>query len=134
MKKKAKKASKKKIKNVFSAKKKKSKKVKAVDATEEVVKMDERDALRFGKLDAEMRNRLQGIQLKEFEIQDVKRKNQEQLNSLRQIQAQLKVEVSGIKPFYDALLNELSKRYGIPKERIIVDPDSGTIRDSKQDI
>ena len=104
------------------------------DAQAQVLKLEINEALRFGKLDAEIKNHLQGIKLAEYEIQSIKRQFQDRIKAQMDHQAQLKLDVARVKPLYDDLLGEISKRYDIPTANLLIDPDSRTIRDSRTDL
>lgn len=105
------------------------------EATEEapddkVVKLSERDALRFGKIDAEVRNALQGQQLVDYKITEIQQKTRAQVTELQAAKARLIALVKSHEHDYRALVEELAETYGIddPKN-MAIDPDNGTVRD-----
>jgi uncharacterized protein (DUF111 family) len=114
--------------------KKTVKKTKDVEASDKVVKLEEKEALRFGKIDAEMRNNLQGMRLCDFEIESLKRSYQEKIAQHTAIKAKHQQEVNRLKPEYDDFLNQLSKKYGIPAKAMVIDPDTGTVRNASKDV
>jgi hypothetical protein len=79
------------------------------------------EALAFGKLDAELRNYIQGIQIINFKIKDLEREKQELRNLIETKNKQ-----------YQQLLDTLASKYKIQnKHDIEIDPDLGTIKEKK---
>ena len=103
---------------------------KVEEAHEKVVKLTETEALMFGKTDAEMRNNLQGIQLKDFELDQARREYLGKKQVLEQQKQALLLATQELKPRYDDLVQTIAKKYKIkdPK-KMSIDPDSGTLRD-----
>jgi len=105
------------------------------DGDEGVVKLSELDALRFGKLDSDIRNHLQGVQLADMKILSVQREAREQVTSLEVQRERLRAMAKSLQPQYDALVKELADKHGIPDpKRMIIDPEAGTVRDTQTDL
>jgi len=109
-------------------------KPKDVDASDKVKKLDEREALLFGKIDAEMRNNLQAIELNKYKLDALTRDFQEKKATLIHMQAKHQEEINRIKPEYDDMLQSFAKKYGIPAKVMVIDPDTGTVRDASKDV
>jgi septal ring factor EnvC (AmiA/AmiB activator) len=105
------------------------------EAFDKVMKMTQIEALQFGKLDAEIRNQLQGMKLVDHQLLELKRKYQEDVAQLTNLKAHHEDSVKHLRPQYQDLVNTLAKKYGIndPK-RMVIDPDSGTVRDARTDV
>jgi len=102
------------------------------DAHDHIQKLDKLDALEFGKLDAEMRNALQGVRLADYEIQDLRAKATERISFLELNKQKLLASVEKMKPEYEALLKRIAKKHGINgPQHLILDPDSGIVRDAR---
>lgn len=99
------------------------------DAPESVVRLTEVEALRWGKADAELRNMQQGIQINKFEIERVTREANQRIAELNQLIAVAEAEILAKKPAYLALVNEFAAKYGIPADKMTIDPDTRRIRD-----
>lgn len=105
------------------------------DPIANVNKLSEIDCLRFGKLDAEIRNRMQGMQLVDHNMEQAVREHNEKMEKLKLTKQAFQLQIQSMKPQYDALLKELSEKHGISDPRqMIIDPDSGTIRDARTDL
>lgn len=105
-----------------------------VDASEKVKKLNEREALLFGKLDAEMRNNLQGMSICDFQTSELKRNYQDKLAQLTNMKMKHQQEIDRLKPEYDDLLQKLSEKYGVPTKTMVIDPDTGTVRNAVTDV
>jgi len=103
-----------------------------IDAADATVKLDATDALRFGKLDAEVRNALLGLQVTDLEIQGLDRAHRDQRAVLLEKKRQLAGEVSRRRAEYTALVTTLSVRYDIPAECMAIDPDTGIVHTVEQ--
>lgn len=103
--------------------------------SDNVKKLSEVDTLRFGKLDAEMRNHMQGIHIANLEIDKINSQSQVQVKHMETQREQLKLLVEGLRPQFEAFIEELAAKHGIsdPKN-MVVDPETGTIRDTKTDL
>jgi hypothetical protein len=95
----------------------------------EIPKLTEIESLRFGKFDAELRNVMQGIQLKEYEIEKINRDFVEKKNATIQQKIALNAQLEEMKPRYTELVEGLAKKYKIDPKNMTIDPDSGVIRD-----
>lgn len=96
---------------------------------DDVVKLTERDALRFGKVDAEVRNALQGQRLIDYEIDALRRNAQEKIADLQLRKAQLVAVVKNHESNYNELVQEIAESYGIhDPTKMAIDPDNGTVR------
>ena len=97
--------------------------------SEQIKKLDQLDALKFGKIDAEMRNMLQGIRLTEYELAEVKKIAEEKTAILNSQLQKLKADVERTKPEYEALMKVIAKKYKVDGKRMTLDPDSGVIHE-----
>jgi hypothetical protein len=95
----------------------------------EVPRLTEVESLRFGKFDAELRNVMQGIQLKEYEIEKAQREYQEKRNSLMNQKTELVLKQQALKPQYVEMVEGLAKKYKMDSTKMTIDPDSGIIRE-----
>jgi cell envelope opacity-associated protein A len=99
--------------------------------------METIDALRFAKIDTEIRNHLQGVQIAELEMKLVQTEMNEQVKRMRDVVAakvahrdQLNATVKSLRPAYDKLLRELAAKYGIADvSKMTIDADVGLIRE-----
>jgi len=107
---------------------------KDVDASEKVKKLNENESLAFGKLDAEMRNNLQGMSICDYKLSDLRREYQEKVGQLTNLKLKHQQEIARLRPEYDDLLQKLSKKYGIPAKAMVIDPDTGTVRSAVTDV
>lgn len=99
---------------------------------DKVQTLDKMDSLEFGKLDAEMRNALQGIKLADYEIQDVRAKANERITFLELNKQKLQASIGKMTPEYGALLKRIAKKHGIDDpQHLVLDPDSGIVRDAR---
>lgn len=101
-------------------------------AVDHVHRLDQIEALKFGKLDAEMRNLAQGLKLISYEIQDVRRQADDRIATLELNKKKIAADLERARPEYQALLKEIAERHGIddPKN-LLIDPDSGIVHDSR---
>jgi hypothetical protein len=103
------------------------------EASEQVVRVTEIEALRFGKLDAEMRNDRQAVQLLDYQMTAIKNKAEADISNLNRQKQQLLSGITARKPEYKALINDLAEKYGIEDpNKMTIDPDTGVIRDLSQ--
>jgi len=105
----------------------KTKKTKDADLVRHLTELE---ALQFGKLDAEMRNRIQGVKIADLELEKFDRTCQEQrVHLLAQKQA-LTLEINTSKPKYEAFIRRLAKKYRIQDpDKMTIDPDVGVIKE-----
>lgn len=97
---------------------------------DEVLRISEIDALRFGKLDAEIRNNGQGMQLIELQIAKLQAQTQEQIKQLRENREQLKATMLSIQPQYNALVQGIADQLGIKDaSKMVINPDTRIVRD-----
>lgn len=94
-----------------------------------VLKLNEVEALRFGKLDAEMRNALQGIRLIVLEMEKLQRETQDKLRTYEGNKKLMKERLEGIRPEYEEFVAALAEKYGVDDpSRMSIDPDTGIVR------
>lgn len=97
---------------------------------EAVTRISREDSLHFGKLDAEIRNAAQGIQLLNYRIAEEEAKYKARQLGLTAERGNLEMTIKTIKPEYEALVAKLAKESGIENPKTMaVDPDTGTVRD-----
>ena len=99
------------------------------DAVEGVLRLTELEASRWGRLDAEMRNALQGLRLADLEVEQAKRQFVE-FRSIKELEkGRLQGMIEKIRPEYKQLVDELGEKYGIDPTKMAIDPDTRVIRD-----
>lgn len=104
-----------------------------VDPGEKVVKLDELDALRFGKADAEIRNAVQGQQLIDYKISKIQEEANAKIKALNMEKLQLISVVKNHQGNYKELVKGIADTYGIPDpSQMAIDPDNGTVRDLRK--
>lgn len=100
---------------------------------EGVSRLDRVDALRFGKIDAELRNAAQGQQLIDYklaELQNVYRQKVEELKGQRE---HLGTLIESQREEYKHVVTALAKKYGIDDPgKMTIDPDNGIVRDLRK--
>lgn len=117
------------------------------DFADAVMKLDELEANRWGRIDAEIRNAIQGQRIKDLEMrvseleellrrQKVEAEEQklrevyERKRTDRTIMKQKLVsEVSNLRKEYEELTESIAKKYKIDKNKMSIDPNTGTIRE-----
>lgn len=86
-------------------------------------KLKKIEALAFGKLDAELRNAIQGIQIIDFKIKDLER---EKINLKKLIEQKNKQ--------YQELISILALKYKVKnKDNLVIDPDSYIIKEKQEE-
>jgi hypothetical protein len=100
------------------------------DASDIVVKVTEIEALQFGKMDAELRNHVQGLELISAKVREVKADFQAQMVQLEASRKSISMQATAIRPRYDTLISELAERYGVADQtKMAIDPDTRILRD-----
>jgi hypothetical protein len=100
------------------------------DPVEQAVKLSELEALKFGKMDAEMRNCLQGIQLADYEINRIRVEAQQKMEQQQIQRSKLNDQLGRLKAEYVPFVKELAAKYKMPDaDKMSIDPDSRIIRD-----
>jgi len=98
------------------------------DAVEGVTRLSELEALKFNRIDVEIRNSLQGQRLADFEIEKTDRDAQE-IKRLKMLEkARLQALVERLKPEYETLVLDIAKKYNIDPKTMTIDPDTRVIR------
>lgn len=108
----------------------KSKKI--VEALEKVLRVEEIEALRFAKLDTEIRNAQQAVRLADFELDKARREYEAQVRALQSMKVANESAIQSLKPSYTALVAEIAQKYGIEPGNVIIDPDTLIIRDGSK--
>ena len=93
-----------------------------------VLQLTELEALRWGKMDAEMRNVLQGIRLEDLEIESLTRTYVIQKQTREAMKLKLLAEVERRKKEYEAFTKQLAEKYHVDLARMAIDPETGVIR------
>jgi hypothetical protein len=102
----------------------------AKDLDSLVTRVTDEEALRFGKMDAEIRNYLQGIRLVDYEFQDNERAYETKKATLFTNRQQLEYRMGVLRQQYEEMVKGLAKKYRIPDPtQMSIDPDTGIIRD-----
>lgn len=104
---------------------------KQVHPIEKVVKVTEVECLKFLKVDTELRNAIQGVRIKELEINNFKQEYEIQSSKMRHELMLLKDNMSIYLKNNKEFVLYLSKKYGIISEDIVIDTDTRIIRDAK---
>jgi len=100
------------------------------DASDRCVHLTEVEALRFGKLDAEMRNALQGLRLADADTELTKREYASKVAGLQEHKQQLVAKLASLRATYEPFVSKLAEKYGMKDPKSMsVDPDTGVIRD-----
>ena len=94
-----------------------------------VLKLTEVEALRWGKMDAEMRNTLQGARLEELELELLARNYVQQKQAKEALRQRLLLEIEQRKKEYTEFTATLAEKYKINPEKMAIDPDTGVIRE-----
>lgn len=98
-----------------------------------VLKTTEVEALRFAKLDAELRNDRQAIQLFDYRMNDIKNRAEREIAALAHQRQQVEAAITARKPEYQQLVLSLAEKYGIEDpSKMTIDPDTCVIRDLSQ--
>lgn len=101
-----------------------------VDVFDHIARMTEVECLKFGKLDAEIRNAMQGMQISAYRKQDFKREFEAKCRQEDEKIAALNAIVQRLRPEYDSLIDELARKFDIKdKTKMSIDPDTGIVRD-----
>jgi len=70
-----------------------------------------------------------------LEIDNIQRDARERMTALEGHREQLKIMLKALQPQYDDLVKELAEKHNIPDaKRMVIDPDSGTVRDTQTDL
>jgi hypothetical protein len=86
--------------------------------------------LRWARMDAEIRNALQGIKLTELEMSDAHRKYLDLKLTKEMERRALLSKADAMKEEYAALVQEIATKHGIQDPtKMSIDPDTGTVRD-----
>lgn len=94
------------------------------------VKVTEVEALRFARLDAELRNNMQGVELLRFRIQDVSREKSRAIAGLEAEIKHLQSLAATMRPEYNGLVTAIAEKYGISDPaHMTIDPDTMIVRD-----
>jgi hypothetical protein len=100
------------------------------DADSKVLKVTEVEALRFAKLDAELRNDRQALQIFDFKMSEIKDKAEKEITDLSNQRQQVSAAITARKPEYQQLVKALADKYGIEDpSKMTIDPDTCVIRD-----
>jgi len=118
-------------------KKRKAQNKKTIQSVEELpfdldmtVRLTEIEALKFGKLDAEIRNAAQGIQIANYRKQELRMEFESKCRKEDESMAELNGLIKKLKPEYEELLEELIKKYNIrDRNHLSIDPDTRIIRE-----
>jgi hypothetical protein len=98
------------------------------DAVESVMRLTEIEALKFNRIDVEIRNSLQGQRLADFEIDKAERDAQD-LKRLKMLEkARLQAIVERMKPEYEALVKSIAEKFNLDPTTMTIDPDTRVIR------
>jgi len=101
--------------------------VPAADPT--VMQLTEVESLRWGKLDAEIRNLLQGARLEELEIEALNRLYVAQKQTRETMKQSYLRDVERLKKEYVEFTQRLAEKYHVDPKKMTIDPDTGVIRE-----
>lgn len=100
---------------------------------EGVIRLDNVDALRFGKIDAELRNAVQGQTIIDFKMSELNTMHKQRIKELQANREHLCALVAASKGQYLELVDKLAKKYGIDDpSQMTIDPDNGIVRDLRK--
>ena len=102
---------------------------KAKKETQLGMMLTETEALRWGKMDAEMRNDLQALRLENYEIETLNRNYVQQKQAHELMKKQLLDSVEARKRQYQELTKTLAEKYKVDPQKMAIDPDTGSIRE-----
>lgn len=91
--------------------------------------LTEAESLRWGKMDAEMRNDLQGMRLADFEIEVLQREYVQKRVTYEALKKQLTASIELKKQEYQKLTLSLAEKYKVDPKKMAIDPDTGSIRE-----
>ena len=95
----------------------------------EGAKLTEAEALRWGKMDAEMRNDLQGLRLADFETEVLQREYVQKRATYDALKKQLSASIELKKQEYQKFTLSLAEKYKVDPKKMAIDPDTGSIRE-----
>jgi len=100
------------------------------DIFDEIMKMTEIESLKFGKIDAEIRNAALSIQISNFHKQFLKTEFEMKSKEEDEKIASFNALIRKLKPEYDRLIKELATKYNISDvSKMSIDPDTKIIRE-----
>ena len=91
--------------------------------------MTETEALRFGKLDSDIRFYLLTSRVVDLEIDILNRNYLAKKTELENSRQLAKKTVDGLQPQYTATIKELAEKYKLDPQKMVIDPDSRIIRE-----
>jgi hypothetical protein len=98
-----------------------------------VTRLERIDALKFGKIDAELRNAVQGKQIADFKIAELQQVYQQRVKELKAEREQLGRIIESQRADYLELVKSLADKYGIDDvKQMTIDPDNGIVRDLRK--
>jgi hypothetical protein len=103
-------------------------------AVDKVVKATTEEALRFGKVDAEIRNALQGVKIADLETTNLEAMYHAKKLALSTQKISLLKEVERLQVGYTTVVQELADKYGIDPKHMTIDPDTGVIHDLRGEV
>lgn len=100
---------------------------------EGVSRLDRVDALKFGKIDAEIRNAVQGRQLIDYKMAELQANYKQRMEEMKSQKDHLGRLIESHKGDYTLFVKSLAEKYGIDDpSRMVIDPDNGIVRDLKK--
>ena len=100
------------------------------DVFDNVLIMTDLEALKFGKMDAEIRNAALSMQLIGYLKKDIRTEFEGKMRAEDEKMAALNKLINTLRPEYEALIEELMKKYEIKdRTKMSIDPDTKIIRE-----
>jgi len=91
--------------------------------------LTEVEALRWGKMDSDMRNDLQALRLVDYELDLLTRNYLEQKLVQETMKKRLIASIESRRIEYQELTKSLAEKYKVDLKRMVIDPDTGSIRE-----
>lgn len=100
---------------------------------EGVIRLDGVDALKFGKIDAELRNAMQGQKIADYQMSEMQTLHKQRMKELQANKEHLGHLIAAHKAEYMELVTALAEKYGIDDPTMMtIDPDNGIVRDLRK--
>ena len=104
-----------------------------IEPEEGVIRLDKMDALKFGKIDAELRNAVQGQMIADYKMSELQSVHKQRMREQQANKEHLGTLVAAHKEEYLELVKALAEKYGIDDpSQMTIDPDNGIVRDLRK--
>lgn len=99
-------------------------------ATDEAMKVTELEAMKFAKMDSDVRMHLMSARNAELELDILHRNYLLKKGELENTKLLATQQVETLKPQYMEYVKALASKYKVNPEKMIIDPDTGVIREA----